>query len=242
MVSVRCTSSRLPNKAIMKIKNDLRSIDIVIRRAKLIGPSVILATSTDKSDDVLVEIAKNNQIEIFRGALENKIKRWHDCFTEFEIDTAIEIDGDDLCYNYDMGKRALKEIQSNDMELLIAPPDTITGLFTYAITRSAITKLHDVAQSVETNTDVITKFIEKANLKIDYVSTMEFERNKKIRLTLDYEEDLQFFRELYDKVDILTSSERVIEYLQKHPKLSKINYQRQQDYLNNQAKFNAQIK
>lgn len=226
----------------MKIKNELRSIDIVIKRAKLIGLPVILTTSTDKSDDVLVEIAKNNQVEIFRGALENKIKRWHDCFNKFGIDTAIEIDGDDLCYNYDMGKRALDEIKSKNVDLLTTPPNTITGLFTYAITKAAITKLYDVAQSTETNTDVITKFIEKANLKVDYVSTMKFECNEKIRLTLDYEEDLKFFRELYAKLDVLTSSEKIIEYLRKHPELSEINYQRQQDYLNNQARFNAKIK
>ena len=59
----------------MKIKDDLSSIDIVIERAKLIGLPVILTTSTDKSDDELIEIAKNHKIEFFRGALENKLNR-----------------------------------------------------------------------------------------------------------------------------------------------------------------------
>ena len=52
IVTVRNSSSRLPNKAIMKIKDQLRSIDIVISRAKKTGFAVIIATSTDKTDDV----------------------------------------------------------------------------------------------------------------------------------------------------------------------------------------------
>ena len=52
IVNVRNSSSRLPNKAIMKIKGDLRSIDIVVERAKKTGFPVIIATSTDKRDDV----------------------------------------------------------------------------------------------------------------------------------------------------------------------------------------------
>ena len=52
IVTVRNTSSRLPNKAIMKIKDDIRSIDIVIERAKQTGLPVILATSTSDTDDV----------------------------------------------------------------------------------------------------------------------------------------------------------------------------------------------
>ena len=37
IVTVRNSSSRLPNKAIMKIKNSLRSIDIVIERKVPVG-------------------------------------------------------------------------------------------------------------------------------------------------------------------------------------------------------------
>ena len=75
IVTVRTSSKRLPNKAIMEIKPGIKSIDIVIKRAKKIGSTVILATSNDVSDDILVQIAKQHKIEVFRGALLNKIKR-----------------------------------------------------------------------------------------------------------------------------------------------------------------------
>jgi len=80
IVTVRNSSSRLPNKTIMQIKNGLRSVDIIIERAKKTGYPVIVATSTDISDDILINISKDHNVESFRGSLKNKIKRWYDCF------------------------------------------------------------------------------------------------------------------------------------------------------------------
>ena len=64
----------------MNIKENIRSIDIVIERAKLTGIPVILATSTDHSDDIFESIAIEHGVYFFRGSLINKIKRWYDCF------------------------------------------------------------------------------------------------------------------------------------------------------------------
>ena len=108
IVTARTSSRRLPNKTVMKIKDDLRSIDIVIERAKKIGFPVILATSTDSSDDVLAEIANQHQIEVFRGSLLNKIKRWYDCFNEYEIDSACIIEADDIAFDYELYQSAMK--------------------------------------------------------------------------------------------------------------------------------------
>ena len=93
-----------------------------------------------------------------------------------------------------------------------------------------------------TDTDIITRFVEKANLKIDYVTLEDFERDTKIRLTLDYEEDLEFFRALYNEIDILASGKTIIDFLKKHENLIRINIDRQKDFLENQRKFNEEIK
>ena len=57
IITARISSKRLPNKTIMEVKG-LKSIEITIERAKKIGHQVILATSNDKLDDVLVDITK----------------------------------------------------------------------------------------------------------------------------------------------------------------------------------------
>jgi spore coat polysaccharide biosynthesis protein SpsF len=243
IVTVRNSSTRLPNKAIMKIKNDLSSIDIVIKRAKKSGFPVVLATSTDVQDNVFVGIAQKHHIEIFRGSLLNKIKRWYDCFNKLQIEHALLVDGDDLSYDYDVAKRAMLQLHtSKDIDIVASPKETVCGFFTYAITKNAISKLYSLATDDSLNTDVITKYIELAKLNVSYVSLEQHEKNKDVRLTLDYNEDLEFFRELYRNVDVLDNGKTIIKFLEANKSVSQINFHRQKDFLANQAKFNEGVK
>jgi len=242
LVTVRNSSSRLPNKAIMKIKGNLRSIDIVIERAKKTNLPVIITTSTDHTDDIFVEIAKEHDVQIFRGSLLNKIKRWYDCFNKFHIENALIVDGDDLANNYEIGARALSELKASNFDIITCPEDIVTGFFTYAMKKNAISKLFSVVPDDVTNTDVIARYIEKAKLTVTYVTLTDYERNKNIRLTLDYEEDLEFFRKLYANIDILEHGKIIVTFLKNNKSISEINFHRQKDFLNNQARFNANVK
>ena len=238
VISARCSSSRLPNKTLREIIPGYSSIDIVITRAKQIGLPVILATSLDATDNDLEDVCKKHKIKIFRGSLENKIKRWNDCFEKFDIDFAIQIDGDDLCYDFEMGKSAIKEIQLEEFDLLTCKKEVITGLFTFAITRNAMKLLYSVARNESINTDIIVKFIEKAKLRIGYLEYSELEMNKDIRLTLDYQEDLEFFKKVYTLNNITTPTRNIISFLTENPDIPKINFHKQIDFLENQKMFN----
>ena len=242
IVTVRNSSSRLPNKPFMKIKDDLRSIDIIITRAKKTGLPVILATSSHRDDGIFDKVAEEHGVEIFKGSLLNKIKRWYDCFNIHNIDNALLIDGDDLSYDYNIGLRALKKLQSSNFDIIMGPEEIVCGFFTYAITTSGMSKLYETAPNDSTDTDVITEYIKKANLKILFVELNDYEKNQKARLTLDYNEDLEFFRKLYQNLEIETDGKTIIKYLKKNESVSRINYHRQKDFLENQARFNERVK
>ena len=242
IISARCSSSRLPNKALKEIIPGHTSIDIVITRAKQIGLPVILATSSDPTDNSFESICKNHGIKIFRGALQNKLKRWNDCFEEFGIDYAIQIDGDDLCFDFKMAQNAIKQIQSGEFDLLTCKKEVITGLFTFAFTRNSIKKLFSIVKDQNIDTDIIVKFIEKSKLKIGYLEYSEFEMNKEIRLTLDYQEDLEFFKKLYSVNNITMPTIDIIRFLVDNPDVAKINFHKQSDFLKNQERFNNSVK
>ena len=93
----------------------------------------------------------------------------------------------------------------------------------------------------KTNTDIITKFIKKSNLKTGYLESSGYEKNESIRLTLDYKEDLEFFKKLYSLTDIKTPTRKIIEFLIENPDVAKINYHRQKDFVLNQERFNNAI-
>ncbi len=233
IVTMRTNSKRLPGKALSRITDHKRAVDIIIQRAKLTELPVILATSISSSDDELSNIAVNHKIEVFRGSLLNKIKRWYDCFEKFQIETALLIDGDDLCYDYDVAKRAMKQLSESGADIIMSPEEIVTGLFTLAVTKNAIKKLYDIAPLDSLDTDVFTHLLKKANLIVQFVQLHEYERNKPIRLTLDYEEDLEFFKKLYSVLDIQSSGTKILSYIETNKDLAQINYHKQKDFLQN---------
>ena len=237
IVTARTNSRRFPNKTIMEIKNDLKSIDIVIERAKKIGYPVILATSTDPSDDVLAEIAKEHNVEIFRGSLLNKIKRLYDCFKEYGIEYACIIEADDIAFDYDLYHYGMLELEKNEFDMIMYPDNIVTGLFLLNLRRNAIEKLFAVVPDEKINTDVvITKLLEKTELNVSRLEVEPYATDKKIRLTLDYPDDLRFFKELYKNIDILSSGKTIIDFCENNKSIMEINFHKHKDYLEKQEK------
>ena len=64
LVTVRNSSSRLPEKAVKTVFENLRTIEIVLSRAKKTGYKVIICTSTDESDNVFESIAMENKVDV----------------------------------------------------------------------------------------------------------------------------------------------------------------------------------
>ncbi|MCP4613783.1 MAG: acylneuraminate cytidylyltransferase [Planctomycetes bacterium] len=241
IVTVRNSSKRLPQKAIMEILGE-KTIEIVIERAKITGYPVIVATSTHYSDDIFEQIAKSNGVEIFRGSLLNKLKRWKDCFDEFAIDSALLVDGDDLLYNYQIGKRAIEQLETLQADIVKHPDNIVCGFFTYAICYNAFIKMDNFTSNENLNTDIITEFLDISPLNTMEVSLNEWEKNRPYRLTLDYQEDFAMFRILISKVGTNATGKEIIEFLDSHKEIAKINIHRQKDYLENQKNFNRIIR
>jgi spore coat polysaccharide biosynthesis protein SpsF (cytidylyltransferase family) len=240
LVTVRNSSTRLPAKALAEVGYGKKSIEVVLERAKLTGFEVILCTSTDASDDVFEAIAGQNGVRIFRGNLKNKITRWYDCFMENDFEAVLLVDGDDLLYDYEIGSRAVFQLINAGLEMVKAPDDIVCGFFTYALSRKGIEKLYLTAKTYP-DTDVITEFIRLSGIHTREVKLNDWERNKKIRLTLDYPEDLEMFRAAFQVLDIQANGKEVVSCFQNNPHLSLINNFRQGEFLQNQENFNKYI-
>jgi spore coat polysaccharide biosynthesis protein SpsF len=241
LVTVRNTSTRLARKAIQYVTYRKKSVEIVLERAKLTGYEVIICTSTDPSDDVFEQIASLNQVGIYRGNLQNKITRWYDCINENQLDYVLLIDGDDLLYDYNIGHRAINQLINTGLELVSHPKEIICGFFTYAMNKNAAFKLFKVAKTY-LDTDVIAEFINMSDIKINDINLYDWERNKNLRLTLDYPEDLEMFRKYFQQNDYQSDGKRVVDFFEKHPEIAEINYFRQDEFLSNQQNFNRRIK
>lgn len=235
IITARTSSSRLPGKILKNINKEYKSIDILIKRAKEIGYPIILATTKNKKDDLLCNyVKKNHRIKIFRGSEKNKILRWYDCFHKFKIKKACMIDGDDICFDFNLYKKAMKT-KLNSHDLIRYPEKIITGCFMYIFKSSIIKKLKKVSKNFS-DTEMIEPFIKKLKCKKKTLHVDKLYKSKNIRLTLDYSEDLIFFKKIFKKFSVIEKTEKILKFLKNDKKLSKINYFREASFVKNQKK------
>jgi len=95
IVEARMTSSRLPGKHLMEILGR-PILGYLIDRLKTIESidSIIIATTKNQTDDVLVEFANNSGVEVYRGDENDVMGRVLCAAKYFQADIICEVTGD----------------------------------------------------------------------------------------------------------------------------------------------------
>lgn len=232
IITARTSSSRFPGKILKNINKENKSIDILIKRAKKIGYPIILATTMNTEDNKLCDyVKKNYRIKIFRGSEKNKILRWKNCFEKFNIEKACMIDGDDICFDYNLYKKAIKTSHKNS--IVFYPKNIITGCFLYTLNYENLSKI-----SINSNYDYDSEMAEPIfsifKIKKKILKIKSLYKNKKIRLTFDYNEDYKLLNIIFNKFKVTENTLDIISFLNKEKNISRINYFRENFFKKNQ--------
>jgi spore coat polysaccharide biosynthesis protein SpsF len=232
-ITVRMKSSRLPRKALLEIKGK-PVIEHLIDRLKLAkSPDlIVLCTSTHPDDAVLAEIAKRNKIEGFRGSEDDKLDRYLKAALKYGLDFIIVTHGDNIFYEPEI-------IDEITKLYLKSKPDYITceelplGTAPQGIEFRALQKVCQI--KAETDTEVWGGYFTDTGLfKVAYLEIEEELRHPEIRMTLDYPEDYEFFKAIFDRLyspGEVFSLRDIISLLRDNPELMNINRKAQAAYL-----------
>ena len=95
IVQARCSSSRLPGKVIKEIAGKPMIIHELERlsRSKRID-KIMLATSTETSDDPLAKVVTDAGFGVYRGNLDDVLDRYYQCAKEYLPEHVVRITGD----------------------------------------------------------------------------------------------------------------------------------------------------
>jgi len=199
ILQARMSSSRLPGKVMMPI-NDVPMIYRQIERIKQATTinELIVATSTDPSDDELVEYLGTNGVRVFRGSLDDVLSR----FLEIEIDvqptTIIRLTGDcPLVMPELIDKMIIRFYESNvDYLSNTLEPTYPDGLDIEIIKASAIRRLAKFELSDAEREHVTLGIYRRPSLFTleNFRGDVDLNQN---RWTVDYLEDLQFVRQVF---------------------------------------------
>ena len=243
-ITVRCNSKRLLNKALLKLNNNLLTIENVIERVKFCKTKtkIFLCTTENREDDRLEEIATKYNIEFFRGSENDKIQRWYYCAKINNIRNIVTVDGDDIFTEPLLIDMAFKQLIYNRLDFIKGDhTGLVCGAFTYAFTFKVLERVYELKD--DSNTEMMwVYFTDTGIFNIEELkdAPKEFYRND-IRMTLDYQEDLNFFNAILDKSETnnkegyLTLYE-ILNIIDNNPDIKNINFFRQEQWKINQEK------
>ncbi len=225
LITARMKSTRLPGKLLLEVegKQIIRWMIDRIKLAKRID-EIIICTSTNPQDDILVDIAAEENINVFRGHETDVIQRLYDASIAFELDYALNITADCPLVSFEYIDKTVAEYQHSNPDLIKAL-DLPHGFFSYGLKIEAMKKVCDIKKDLETEvwgryfTDtglfkVLNLIIPKDLVRQDY------------RLTLDYPDDFTFFKKVYAHFGQETYKKgilEIIEYLDHNPDIVNIN-------------------
>ena len=233
IIQARLTSSRLPNKVLFKLGNTsvIERMVSIANASK--GGECIVATSNNKSDDLLVNLFKNKNINYYRGDLNNVFRRFKKLIYNNNLDSGyfVRLTADCPLLDYKLINLCIEQHKKNNN----------------IYTRTDHNKSLPLGQSVEV-VDVETFMNINENELNDYDKehvTPYFYKNKKfktqsiknflvdpsisknIRITLDEIQDYKLISKVNEKLNFsdinLPDLNKIIELYKNESELFKLN-------------------
>ena len=96
IIEARMTSSRLPGKVLLESGINKPLLLCLIERIKKVKNihQILVATTTNKYDDKIIEFCKDNNIDFYRGSEDDVMGRVLNASLKFKVDIIVEITGD----------------------------------------------------------------------------------------------------------------------------------------------------
>jgi spore coat polysaccharide biosynthesis protein SpsF len=233
IIVARCTSSRLPGKALRHISGKESIVQVINRMKRCKIPDyVILATSTDSTDDILVEIAQREGIAFYRGSLSEVAKRYLGAAHQYELNHFVRVTGDALLCDEIMVDKAIESHLYNSCDITFMK-NMPFGTHKEIVSINALETIVKMAEEPD-KTEYLEYYLENERyFSVNYCHS-DYNFDSKLRLTLDYEEDLKLFNTIYSHFDNIGNTDftlsEAIHWLGENPEIAKINMDKTQKF------------
>jgi len=229
IIQARMGSSRLPGKTLMNLAGKPLLGHLIDRvQVSTHVKSVVVATTTRKSDNKIAAYARKRNLPVFRGSEEDVLDRFYQAATLFKADPLVRVTPDCPLHDPQVLDRVITTFLEDDYDYVsnaITPtyPDGLDAeIFTYAALRKAWSEArlpsereHVTAYMVNHPHLFRLHNVEKEGLDLSH-----------LRWTVDTARDFEFVRRIYAKMKVdrpLFSMDDVLAVLDRHPELLAIN-------------------
>ena len=219
------SSSRFPGKS-MELLGDKPLVYYVVKRLELTGLTVIVATSTDASDDILADYLVRQNIKVFRGSLLNVLNRYIAAAEAFGVKEIIRVTADNPLVDIVALKKSLSLFEKYEYVDAIYQDGLIKG------TGFELVSLKELKSIKSNNPHHLEHVTSALRENIPQNSTYKklpvpkyHQFIDQIVLTCDYAEDLELLRSVFKAFDYSVSIkiEDVLNFYMKTPEIFQLN-------------------
>lgn len=233
IVQARVGSSRLPGKTLLPILGEPLLVRMIERvNNSVLKGKVIVATTTNAMDDVIYDLCVRKKINVFRGSEEDLLDRHYQAANEQKADVILKIPSDcplicstiiDQVISYFMNHKEEFDYVSN-----LHPETFPYGNDVEVIKFDALEKawLHAKRKLEREHT---TPYIWE-NPDQFKIGNVEWECGKNFskshRWTIDYAEDYQFIKEVFESLYLRNPNftfNDILEFVEANPEVASIN-------------------
>lgn len=207
-IEARMTSSRLPGKMILPL-GGVPVLGVLIDRLKRVPEldAIVLATTTNATDNVLEGIARSHGISVFRGSETDVLGRVRGALDSASADICVEITGDCPLTDPKMVSSMLREFAStratnryvaNTTGPTLGAPH---GLDVQVFDADALRAIADEEADMEAREHVSMPFYRKENAARwhpRFVSFFDESVCRNVWISLDYREDYDLIVSVHD--------------------------------------------
>ncbi len=245
IIQARMSSTRLPGKVLREIAGEPMLVHVIERakRAKLVN-EVVLATTTDPSDDPVAEFCAEHGYNFTRGSLNDVLDRYYQAAKEYKAEVVVRLTADCPVLDPDVVDETILAQREGNFDFIanrLPPPMGRTfpiGLDTEVCTFAALEKTWQEAKEKHQREHVMPYLYENTTLNTENqnlhtgISPRGFKialvnhypDHGSLRWTVDTPKDLEFIREIFARFDNDDFGWKdILALLEKEPELAKIN-------------------
>jgi spore coat polysaccharide biosynthesis protein SpsF len=227
IIQARMGSTRYPGKVLETISNHPVLYHVIerIRDSQYIDV-IVVATTTDHEDRILLKRAREFQVREFAGAQHDLVKRFMGASQLVDADIIVRIPCDNPLFEPSFIDDCVSMLEKEKADYCYVK-DAVLGTGVDVFTRDALKRVDEEAAEPHYREHIITYFKDNPDkFKIATLTAHERYKLPTLRLTFDTKEDLKLIRMLYHKFyheESIVSLVKVISFLRQNPEAAGLN-------------------
>lgn len=228
IIQARLGSTRLPGKILKPFHGDKCILDILIDKLHQASDTkVIVATSTSKNNDALVEHLKQNEELYYRGSENDVLDRFIKAAKKFHVDGIIRICSDNPFIDPSGIKALIEKALHSEAQYIgfringLPSIKTHFGFWGEFVTLDALKKVAKTTDDLPAHEHVtIHIYSHPEDYQCEWIDCPDFIQGRHdIRLTVDTQEDFENAQQVYadlTKANHNFGLEEVVSYIDQH--------------------------